>query len=65
MSNPGPLAALMFGFVLIALLSLSLIFYLIGRTVKNRAGKGTSYVLTGTLLILSLLVGSLILTLLS
>lgn len=58
MSNPGPLAALVYGFILIVLLSVSLILYSIGRTIKNEIGKGIA-------LILSLLVGAFILTLLT
>ena len=65
MSNPGPLAALVYGFILIVLLSVSLILYSIGRTIKNEIGKGIAYALTGMLLILSLLVGAFILTLLT
>ena len=54
MSNPGPLAALVYGFILIVLLSVSLILYSIGRTIKNEIGKG-----------IALLVGAFILTLLT
>ena len=39
MSNPGPLAALVYGFILIVLLSVSLILYSIGRTIKTRLEK--------------------------
>lgn len=39
MSNPGPLAALVYGFILIVLLSVSLILYSIGRTIKNENWK--------------------------
>lgn len=46
MSNPGPLAALVYGFILIVLLSVSLILYSIGRTIKNEIGKGIAYALT-------------------
>lgn len=35
MSNPGPLAALVYGFILIVLLSVSLILYSIGGNGAN------------------------------
>ncbi|WP_270613704.1 hypothetical protein, partial [Escherichia coli] len=36
MDNPGPLAALMFGFVMLVLLIFMFAFYFIGRSIKNK-----------------------------
>lgn len=36
MDNPGPLAALMFGFVMLVLLFFMFAFYFIGRSIKNK-----------------------------
>ncbi len=36
MDNPGPLAALLFGFVMLVLLIFMFAFYFIGRSIKNK-----------------------------